>query len=181
MNRNIQLRKKSNFWSNLFKTSAERGELEKLFVSMPLFRDFSKKDIDLLLNIVHNRVYCAGEYIFFQGDPGIGLYIILEGEISVEITAGKEKYRMATFSQGDLFGELALLEDEKRSASAIAVKDSRLSVIFKPDLDEFVEKYPRKGITILKGISQIIAGRLRSLNQDYISLYINSPDKKQEV
>jgi len=85
---------------------------------------------------------------------------------------GKE-IELAIFSKGDFFGELALVDGEKRSASAIAINNVRTVVIFKPDLDEFVEKYPKKGIRILKAISQIIATRLRSLNEDFFSLQRN--------
>jgi CRP-like cAMP-binding protein len=85
---------------------------------------------------------------------------------------------LATFSKGDFFGELALVDGEKRSASAIAKTECKVSVIFKPDLDEFIEKYPRKGIKILTGISSMIALRLRKLNEDYFDLQYNLPDEK---
>ena len=127
-----------------------------------------------MLNIIHNRSYLSGEYIFYQGDPGIGLYIVREGEVRIlrEDESGNELY-LATFLKGDFFGELALVDGEKRSASAIAKTDVRAAVIFKPDLDEFIEKYPKKGIKILNGISHIIANRLRSLNEEYILLQNN--------
>jgi len=63
-----------------------------------------------------------------------------------------------------------LIDNDKRSASAIAKNDTKLSVIFKPDLDEFIKKYPKKGIKILEGIAEITALRLRSLNEDYFNL-----------
>lgn len=85
---------------------------------------------------------------------------------------------MAALSKGDFFGELALVDGEKRSASAIAKTDCKVSVIFKPDLDEFIEKYPRKGIKILTGISSMIALRLRAINEDYFNLQFNLQDKK---
>jgi CRP-like cAMP-binding protein len=113
----------------------------------------------------------AGEYIFYQGDPGIGLYLIREGEISISRGDNeKDKITLATFSKGDFFGELAMIDGETRSASAIANTDTRLAVIFKPDLDEFIEKYPKKGIKILEGIAHIVAIRLRALNEEYLTI-----------
>ncbi|RPI69231.1 MAG: cyclic nucleotide-binding domain-containing protein, partial [Ignavibacteriales bacterium] len=124
-----------------------------------------------LLNIIHTRKYLSGEYIFYQGDPGIGLYLINEGEVVIQRTnESGEIIPLATFMEGDFFGELALVDGEKRSASAIAKTNCVLSVIFKPDLDEFIEAYPRKGIKILQGISQIVAVRLRKLNEDHFAL-----------
>ena len=161
----------SSFWSNFFNTPAEKIDLQKSLQSIPMFKNLGKKDISLLLGLVHTRNYVSGEYIFYQGDPGIGLYVIRQGEVMVQrsIDSG-DTISLATFSKGDFFGELALIDGEKRSASAIAKIDTRLAVIFKPDLDEFIEKYPKKGIKILEGISEIIALRLRKLNEDHINL-----------
>jgi|SRR5690606_668683 len=161
----------SSFWANIFNSPAEKSNLKKSLHSIPVFSMLSLRDLNSLLNIIHTRNYLLGEYIFYQGDPGIGLYIINEGEVVIQrTTESGEVIQLATFSEGDFFGELALVDGEKRSASAIAKTDCRLSVVFKPDLDEFIEAYPRKGIKILQGISQIVAVRLRKLNEDYFSL-----------
>jgi CRP-like cAMP-binding protein len=161
----------SSFWSNIFNPLTETTELATSLKAIPLFKELSKRDLTNLIGIIHDRNYLAGEYIFYQGDPGIGLYIIRDGEVSIHRAneAGREIV-LATFNKGDFFGELALVDGEKRSASAVANIDTRLSVIFKPDLDEFIEKYPKKGIKILQGIAQIAAVRLRTLNEDYFSL-----------
>ena len=155
----------SSFWSNVFNSPAEIVDLQKALRSTPLFKDLGKKDLTLLMNIVHNRNYVAGEYVFYQGDPGIGLYLIREGEILIK---RNNDTTLANFSKGDFFGELALVDGAKRSASAITKVDARLAVIFKPDLDEFIEKYPKKGIKILQGIAEIVTVRLRRLNEDHL-------------
>ncbi len=164
----------SSFWSNIFNPPTETSELATSLKAIPLFKELSKRDLSNLMGIIHDRNYLSGEYIFYQGDPGIGLYLIRDGEVSIHRTndSGNEIV-LATFSKGDFFGELALVDGEKRSASAIANTDTRVSVIFKPDLDEFIEKYPKKGIKILQGIAQIAAVRLRTLNEDYFSLKID--------
>ncbi len=161
----------SSFWSNFFNSPAEKIDLQKSISLIPIFSSLTKKDISQLINFIHNRNYLAGEYIFYQGDPGIGLYIIRDGKVIVKrMIATNEATSLATFSKGDFFGELALVDGEKRSASAIAKTDTRLAVIFKPDLDEFIETFPKKGIKILQGISVIIAERLRRINEEHIML-----------
>lgn len=155
----------SSFWANIFK-SPEQTESENL-LNLPPFKLLEKKDLSLLMTIVHDRSYLAGEYIFYQGDPGIGLYIIKEGEVEIILQDDFQNLiPLASFSKGDFFGELALVDGEKRSASAIARTDVKLSVIFKPDIDEFVEKHPKKGVKIWQGLSQIIAIRLRQVNEE---------------
>lgn len=161
----------SSFWANIFHTPTESDELFQSLQTIPLFKSLSKKDLVNLMSTLHKRNYLAGEYIFYQGDPGIGLYIIREGEVLISRESDNgEKITLALFQQGDFFGELALVDNDKRSASAIAKSDTKLSVIFKPDLDEFIEKYPKKGIKILRGIAEITAVRLRTLNEDYFNL-----------
>lgn len=161
----------SNFWVNFFNTPTEEADLKKTLKSIPLFKELTKKDLSALIKIIHNRTFVAGEYIFYKGDPGIGLYLIREGEVEMQReNSSNEKKVLASFGKDDFFGELALVDGEKRSASAIAKSHCKVSVIFKPDLDEFIEKYPRKGIKILTGISSIIALRLRVLNEDYFNL-----------
>jgi len=161
----------SSFWANIFHTPTESDELVHSLQAIPLFKSLTKKDITGLLGIIHNRIYIVGEYIFYQGDPGIGLYIIRDGNVLISRESEKgDKITLAVFQKGDFFGELALIDSEKRSASAIANSDTKLSVIFKPDLDEFIEKYPKKGIRIVQGIAEITAVRLRTLNEDYFNL-----------
>ncbi len=161
----------SNFWVNFFNTPTEEADLKKTLKSIPLFKELTKRDLSALIKIIHNRTFVAGEYIFYKGDPGIGLYLIREGEVEMQReNSSNEKKVLASFGKDDFFGELALVDGEKRSASAIAKSPCKISIIFKPDLDEFIEKYPRKGIKILTGISSIIALRLRVLNEDYFNL-----------
>ncbi|MFB3057166.1 MAG: cyclic nucleotide-binding domain-containing protein, partial [Ignavibacteriaceae bacterium] len=69
----------SSFWTNIFNYPTEKSDLQFSLHSIPLFESLSKKDLTLILNIIHSRSYLTGEYIFYQGDPGIGLYVIREG------------------------------------------------------------------------------------------------------
>ena len=161
----------NSFWANIFNPPTEKVDLEKSLQAIPLFKSLGKRDITNLTRIIHNRNYLAGEYIFYRGDPGIGLYVIREGEVSISRgDDDKDRITLATFSKGDFFGELAMIDGETRSASAVANSDTRLAVIFKPDLDEYIDKYPKKGIKILEGIAHIVAIRLRALNEEYLTL-----------
>jgi CRP/FNR family transcriptional regulator, cyclic AMP receptor protein len=169
----------SSFWINFFNLPSEEDDLKKSLQLIPLFKEFNKRDLSSLISIIHNRTYVSGEYIFYKGDPGLGLYIIREGQVEIkrENSSGETKL-LADYKKGDFFGELALVDGEKRPASAIAKSDCKVSIIFKPDLDEFIEKYPKKGIKILVGISNIIALRLRTLNEDYFNIQYNLKNEK---
>jgi len=161
----------SNFWSNFFSPSAQKADLQSHILSVPIFKGLSRKEITHLSKIMHNRNYVPGEFIFYEGDPGIGIYIIKNGEVIIRRSLENGGYYpLASFTRGDFFGELALIDDGKRSASAIAKTDVNLSVIFKPELDEFMERFPGKGVKILQGITEIVVTRLRKLNDENILL-----------
>lgn len=165
----------TSFWTNLFNSPTERDDLRKSIKHIPIFNFLNKKELNELLEITHNRTYVPNEYIFLQGDVGIGLYLIRDGEVEIKRKfSDTVELTLASLGKGDFFGELALIDNEKRSASAIAKTNCRISVLFKPDLDEFIEKYPKRGIKILQGISLILAERLRNINEDYLSLLIKS-------
>lgn len=162
---------RSSFWTNLFNSPTERDNLRESIKQIPIFDFLSKRELNELLEITHNRTYIPGEFIFLQGDVGIGLYLIREGEVEIRRKLNDSiEIKLAELTKGDFFGELALIENERRSASAIAKTDCRISVIFKPDLDEYIEKYPRRGIKILQGINIVLAERLRKINEEYLSL-----------
>lgn len=175
MNNNIKEIPHSSFWANFFNSSTEKIDLQKSLMSIPIFSELSKRDATLLMNLVHHRIYIADEYVFYQGDPGLGIYLIREGEIEIQRT-GKNgsTLSLAKLGKGDFFGELALVDGEKRSASAIAKTDTKLAVIFKPDLDEFIDKFPKKGVKIMDGISKIIATRLRRMNEEHYEVLTKS-------
>ncbi|QQS37836.1 MAG: cyclic nucleotide-binding domain-containing protein [Ignavibacteriales bacterium] len=161
----------SSFWSNFFNSPSKKNDLLEALKSIPVFSEFTKKELASLAGFVHERTYLAGEYVFYQGDPGIGLYIVIEGEVIIQRNVESKLISLATFSKNDFFGELALIDGEKRSASAIAKTDLSVAVIFKPDLDEFIDTHPKKGIKILKGINHLLTMRLRKLNEDHIALH----------
>ena len=180
MNEGKNTPKHSGFWANIFKVPSEKSELEETISSMPPFTHLNQSEIESLLSIIHNRNYVAGEYIFYQDDPGIGLYIIQEGEVIIERTTPKgSKLILADLTTGDFFGDLALIDGNKRSGTAKALSACKLGVIFKPDFDGFIEKYPKQGVNILRGITQIVTLRLRKLNQDYLTLLDKQSDLQE--
>lgn len=167
-----------SFLSNLFKSQFDKTEIEEMAAAIPLFRNLNRKDISALFPIIHTRIYAPDEYIFRQNDPGIAIYIIQEGEVCIkkEYDDG-QTVELSRFFKGDIFGELALVDDDKRSASAVSAAECKIAVIFKPDLEDFISKNPRKGIVILHSLAVIIASRLRKIDEAYTNLYTKTSIK----
>jgi len=126
----------------------------------------TEKELRRVGSIVHRREYGARERIFRQGDPGLGMYVIEEGEVEIVYSDenGAEK-ELAILGAGDFFGELSLLDESPRSASAIARVDSRIIGFFRPDLLELLNLSPKSGTKILLKLGEVIGSRLRVTNE----------------
>jgi CRP-like cAMP-binding protein len=155
-------------WKNLFSQKVIRqGTIEEVLGKVPAFANLAQRELKEVAAIVHKREYRTGEPVFYQGDPGLGMYIVQEGEVSITIL-GKdgEERELALLSDGDFFGELALLDESTRSANAICKTDCTLIGFFRPDLFELIEKNNTLGIKIVLKLAEIVAQRLRQTDKE---------------
>ena len=148
------------FWSNIFKPkSAIKENIFTVLKRVPVFQDLGYKELKSVERILHRRHYKSGEVIFKENEPGMGMYIIESGRVN--ITIGKENKLLVLLSNGDFFGEMALILEGQRTASAIASANTKLLGFFQPDLFGLLETNPRIGNKILRRLAQMIAERLR--------------------
>jgi len=164
------------FWGNIFKGwRKEENPTVLTLKQVPIFEGFSNKQYREIENLIHERTYKPNEYVFKKKAPGVGMYIILSGkvEIFIEEIDGK-KQTLAELKEGDFFGELSLLDEEVRSASAKAKDHSTLLGFFRPDLFSLLERNPELGNKILLNLARVIGARLRKTNE----LLSESPEAK---
>ncbi len=155
------------FWDNLFKTNRQEKSLHNALKNNILFADLNGRELKLVKDIINVRNYRTGETIFHQGEIGVGMYIIISGsaDISVEESSVVGEPPRSTFvtrlSDGDFFGEIALVEDTgRRTATATAHEETVLIGFFKPDLMEIISRDPNTGVKILLGLGRILGTRL---------------------
>ena len=134
-------------------------EIEKILLlkSVPMFTDTPERILSGLSEIMKEQSVRAGDIIFREGELGDCLYIIFDGQISIH-NATQEYARMGS---REIFGELALLDPEPRSASATAIKDTLLVRIDKEDFDDLIDTQPE----VTHGILSILSKRIRSQNK----------------
>ncbi len=157
----------SYIWENFFRKDSSATDHDRALSENYLFKGLSKSEISFIKSLVHHRVYKAGESIFRQGELGIGMYIIIAGNISFSVEDGSspdpQKARYITrLSAGDFFGEIALVEQAgRRTATATATSECSLLGFFKPDLAEVIERNPRLAVKILNRLGEVLARRLK--------------------
>ena len=155
-------------WRNLFSQRVIReGTIEEVLSKVPAFANLAPRELKEVAAIVHKREYRSDEPVFYQGDPGLGMYIVKDGEVSIVIQGkdGNER-ELAVFGDGDFFGELALLDESPRSANAVCKTECTLIGFFRPDLFELIEKNTTLGIKIVLKLAEIVAQRLRHTDKE---------------
>ena len=124
----------------------------------------TEKELSEVARVTHERTYKKDEHVFKKLSPAEGMYVILDGQVSI-IDPDSETI-FATLESGDFFGELALLDEEPRSASSIAKIPSRLIGFFRTDLLTLMKRSPELGNKILINLSRVLGERLRRTNQE---------------
>jgi hypothetical protein len=122
-----------------------------------LFAETPENVLSSIVPIMQEVSFPAGHQIFAKGDLGTSLYIMYEGEVGIFNGA----QLLTTFRQGDFFGELALLDAEPRSATAVAQGPVRA---FRLDQDDFYDVMEERG-EVLRNILRVLCQRLRRQNE----------------
>ncbi len=123
-----------------------------------LFNGLDADALNELTALARPRAFRGGEIIFHRDDPGQVLYVILSGKVRIYVTSPDgQEVALALLSVGDYFGELALLDGQPRSASAVAVEPAETLALQRPDFLNAVMHHPRIAIEVM----HVLSHRLR--------------------
>ena len=131
--------------------------------AIPLFRHLNPAELQALRMIAQQQRFAAGQQIFLEGAPGDGVYFVKHG--LVEISSGKGGHHVfSRLGPGEIFGEMAVIEDRPRSATASAAQDSEVYFLARDEMLSFIERSPGLAFALLQQISL----RLREFNQFHL-------------
>jgi len=116
-----------------------------------------------------NRHYSDNEVIFLEHEPGEELYIIQKGKIKITKIVDNNEVLLALLKPGDIFGEMAILENKPRSATAISFGESELLAVSKSNFEVMVKSNPRLGTKLITLLSERIWKAYRQLANILIS------------
>lgn len=129
-----------------------------------LFSTLTARELKVVLALRHERHYLAGEIVFDEGDEGQAIYAIADGEVEILRNDGERSRRLALLGPGEIFGELALLDQAPRAAQARAGSDCRLVVFFRADFMGLLETHPKTASKIALSLARHLGARLRQAN-----------------
>lgn len=148
------------------------GKLKQI----PLFAGICGNDeyLNEVSRICTTRKFKNDETIIKEGEIGSEMFIVYDGAVEImKRTRAGDDYTVVTLKaeHNVFFGEMALIDDDKRSATVIASVDSIFIVIEKDDFEKLGNKKPEIGLPITRVILKTLASRLRKTNEDMLTLF----------
>jgi CRP-like cAMP-binding protein len=145
-----------------------------LLRSIALFQGLSDRELDMLLALTTTKKLKKRAFLFRKGEPGNALFALMEGRLKAtgEGRDGKEVV-FSFMDPGEVIGEIALLDQEPRSATVQAVEDAALLTLHRRDLLPFLDRNPKVAIK-LAGVLATRIRRLSELMEDTVFLGLPS-------
>jgi CRP/FNR family transcriptional regulator, cyclic AMP receptor protein len=139
--------------------AAHLQDIIHLLESIDLFAGISRKDLIFLAQRVALHQYRAGEVIFNYGEIGSIMYIVVSGAVNIYLPGeASRRISLKDIARGEYFGELALFDNQPRSASALATTDIEVLELTQATLLYYIEHHPHVAIALL----QTLSNRLRA-------------------
>lgn len=139
--------------------------------SNKLFCDLGSADLDRLREATREMTFAPNQTIFKEGDPGDGVFFVKEGLVQIQAVVGHGDLKvLSRISPGELFGEMAVMDNQPRSASASAEEATTVYFIGREELEALLERTPRLATAFLHEISR----RLRTFNRQYVREVLES-------
>ena len=135
-------------------------EVVDVLRSVPAFEHASTSTLHVMAEAVHRRSYRRGESLYYEGDPGLGLYIVEEGRIrlATEPEPGQTR-ELRRVAAGEMFGVLSVLGDFRRMETAETVTEARVLGFFRPDLKNVLKRTPQAGAEISLALGRVVAAQ----------------------
>ncbi|MGQ9688349.1 MAG: cyclic nucleotide-binding domain-containing protein [Desulfobaccales bacterium] len=148
---------------------------QKIFI----FQDLEPEELQGIINLTKPCFFPKNTVILQEGDSGDSLYIMVEGEVEItkrltmtldqDLPKEKRMIRLRA-TDGVSFGEMALLENDTRSATVTALTDCRLLELNREDFLGFIREHNHTGCKILLRLAQLLSQHLRKTNRDVVKL-----------
>ena len=146
---------------------ARTREVVEVLKQVSLFKGFSRSALRDLAEVVHRRDYRRDEFLYYENDPGLGLYIIQRGRVRLlteDENGGVQELRQAV--ENEFFGTLSLLGESRRMETAQAATETRVFGFFSPDLKTMLKRNPSVGAAAVVALARhLAAGQVALLEQ----------------
>jgi CRP-like cAMP-binding protein len=138
------------------------AEVVELLAHVPIFSTLEVEDLERIAQLAVPRGFQAGQVVFREGDASDTCYVVHTGRTRAVHEHGDGRIiTLATFGPGDIFGELALFEDELRSATVEALQETGVLAVLGPDMRRLMSEHPQIAVRLVIALGR----RLREANE----------------
>jgi CRP-like cAMP-binding protein len=135
-------------------------EIADVLRTVPAFERLSSGALFAMASATHRRTYRRGESLYYEGDPGLGLYVVESGRVRLISDAGPDRSReLRELEASKMFGELSILGDFRRLETAETVTEARVLGFFRPDLKNVMRRNPKAGTEIVMALARRVAAQ----------------------
>ncbi len=130
-------------------------EAMEFLKNAPIFEELEERDFARISACGVRKTYKKGDVILMEEESGSALFVIVNGEVKVvRIGEDGREVILSILGASDIFGEMALLDGETRSASVVALDNAELFMIHRKDFLALLHEYPSIAISLLKHLTQ---------------------------
>jgi CRP/FNR family transcriptional regulator len=138
------------------------GEVLELLGRVPVFSTLEPEDLERIAELAVPRRFAPGQAVFREGDSSDTCYVVRSGHArAVRAHGDGRTITLAVFGPGDFFGELALFEDERRSATVEAIEECDVVAVLGPDMRRLMSEHPQIATRLVIALGR----RLRETNE----------------
>ena len=141
----------------LWAADPEQARRAPFLARPPLFAGLPRRLLARLAPRFFEKIYQPGDIVFHEGDPGRALFVVVEGAVEIVHVTAQGGYLLRTLGPGDAFGELALVDDFPRSATARLATPGRLLILYKSDFDALMDGNARIAVVVMRNLSRLLA------------------------
>jgi len=153
--------------------SALVGEIADMLMACSLFNDFPAAEFRSVARYFGSSKVDKGAVIFKEGDAGTFMCVINSGDVSVlKSDSEGRNVEIAVLRQGRVFGEMAALDGERRSASCIAATNCVLLTLSKDSLDKMLLEAPKTAAKVIRAVAVSLSRRLRMADGKLVDHHI---------
>lgn len=131
-------------------------------INIALFDELTPNELGIAADYMNFFEFEKGKTLFKEGDPGDYVCFIVKGGVEIiKSTVTEQQAVIATVRKGSTLGEMSIIDNIARSATARARQDTTLVILSKKGFNTILDKHPRIGIKILKGIARLLSLNMR--------------------
>lgn len=136
------------------------------FRNVSIFHGLTSRQLARVMLSMQRRIYHSSEKLFEEGQVGKAVFIIKSGKVELSRTSANGPRSLGVLGSGQMFGEMALLEQMQRTATATVVEEGEIFLLYTATLEAVIRDHPHIGVKLLRNMAIMLSALLRKTNRE---------------